>query len=331
MPYAATTLGTLDGLRLSAPMGGGFSIGAFGGLLPNPLSGAPSVDAERFGVEARYSNPTLALRPEAALVVNGSFFNGRLDERRGAVIVGLYPGPARLGAHVEVSNFSSDNPWGAKAVEVTAAGFDASVRKGVFELGGRFDLRQPERSLWLASYLPLSWFCRAVPKSPGATTGPDVCDGSVSSRAFGEVDASVHVSRFSFLLGGTTTGDLTQTDGSASTIGGFAVARVMRIARLFHLDASGNYSRSTYADMYGGSAGPGLTLFNDALDISAYYRAAILQYRSDTGMLLQNGVGGTVMFFPNAPVLFTVQGEAITGNDTQAILLFGMVTWRPRF
>lgn len=330
LPYASSTLGTLDGLRVTAPLGNGLSIGAFGGLLPDPLSGAPSLDAERFGAEVRYSNPALRMRPEAALVVNGSVFRGRFDERRLAAVVGLYPGPARFGARVEVQSFAPGNPWGAKAVELTGAGLDASVRRGVLEVSGRLDVRQPERSLWLASYLPISWLCRAVPKSPGATTGPDVCDGSVSTRTFGDVDVSLHFDRLSLLVGGTTTFDLTQSDGAPATFGGFAVARVMRIARLFRLDASGSYSRSTYLDMYGGSAGPGVTLFGDALDVSAYYRAAVLQYRADTGALIQNGVGGTAMFFPNAPVVFTIQGEAITGNDTQALVLFGTVTWRPR-
>ncbi len=330
LPYAASTLGTLDGLRVSAPLGGGVTLGAFGGLLPNPLSGAPSASAERFGVEARYSNTHIDLRPEAALVVNGSMFQGKLDERRVSALIGLYPGPARFGAHVEVSNFAADNPWKAKAIEVTGAGLDVSARKGVFEFGGRFDLRQPERSLWLASFLPVSWFCRAVPSTPGATTPPDACDGSVSSRVFGEVDASVHFNYFSLLLGATTTGDLTQSNGSTNTVGGFLAARVMRLAKVLRFDLTGSASKATYMNMFGGQVGPGVSVLHDSLDISAYYRASFLEYRSDSGLLLQHGIGAVVMFFPSAPVFFALQGEGIAGTDVQALQIFGTVTWRPR-
>jgi len=76
MRYASSTLGTLDGVRVEDGVGQGVSVGAFGGLLPNPLSGAPSLDAQRFGVEARYSRPDFGLRPEAALVLHGSISTG---------------------------------------------------------------------------------------------------------------------------------------------------------------------------------------------------------------------------------------------------------------
>ena len=140
MKYAASTLGTLDGARMEAPLGAGFSVGAFGGFLPNPLGGEASLTAQRFGVEARYHRPDLDLRPEAALVANGSTFGGALDERRVSGMFGVYPGASRFGGHFEVSAFDANNPWGASPVEVTAAGLDQSIRIGAFELGSRFDL-----------------------------------------------------------------------------------------------------------------------------------------------------------------------------------------------
>jgi hypothetical protein len=89
MRYAASTLGALDGVRLKTPLGAGFSVGAFGGVVPHPLSGAPSLEAQRFGVETTYSRPDLALRPEAALVLQGSAFESKLDERRSPGVVGV--------------------------------------------------------------------------------------------------------------------------------------------------------------------------------------------------------------------------------------------------
>jgi hypothetical protein len=327
--YAASTLGTLDGARVEERMGGGFSAGAFGGFLPNPLSGAPSVDAQRFGVEARYSRPDAAVRPEAALVLQGSTFQGTLDERRLSGVFGVYPGLSRVGGYFEVSGFDANNPWRASPVELTAAGIDASVRLGPLELGARFDARQPERSRWLAFYLPASWFCTTVP-APGANlTAPESCNGDVSTRAFGEVDAGLQLDHFSLFIAATAIRDLTQSP-EANMTGGFASARVLRIARTLRFEVSGNYSSGSYLDMFGGTAGPGMTLLDDALDVSAYYRVAILQYRSESALLVQNGAGGTIVLFPSSEVLFTLQGEGMSGDDARALMLFGSVTWRPR-
>jgi len=329
MRYAASTLGTLDGTRVQAPLGQGFAIGAFGGVLPDPLSGEPSLVAQRFGVEATFNRPELALRPEAGLVLNGSMFQGSLDERRLSGMFGIYPGLSRFGGHFEVSSFDSNNPWKASPIEVTAAGLDGSVRAGIFQFGGRVDVRQPDRSRWLASFLPAYWFCRTVP-SATAATGTEACDGSVSTRALGELDAGVEVGKVSFTIGGTRITDLTQTGGAPDMTGAVASGRVVRIAKIVRIEASGNYSEATYLKMYGGSAGPGLTLFDDALDVSAYYRNATLEYRSVSTSLVQNGFGGTVMLFPSPVVIFTLQTEAITGDDTNALLVFGTMMWRPR-
>jgi hypothetical protein len=92
MRYAATTVGMLDGLRVEAPLPGGFSVGAFGGLLPSPMGGQFAWDAQRFGAEFKYSRPDAKLRPEAAVVAHASLFGGRPDERRISAMFGLYPG-----------------------------------------------------------------------------------------------------------------------------------------------------------------------------------------------------------------------------------------------
>jgi hypothetical protein len=329
MRYAASTLGTLDGARVQKDVGNGISIGAFGGLLPNPLSSAPSLDAQRFGVEARYHRPDLAIRPEAALVVHGSTFQGGLDERRVSGTVSIYPGASRIGAYFEVSNFEPNNPWKAAPIELTAAGIDSSVRLGPVELGARVDAREPEMSHWLASYFPASWFCNTVPAATANLAAPEPCDGTLSRRLFGQVDARVQLDRFSLALAGTTVRDLSQSNAPDMT-GGFASLRVVRLAEGLRLEASGNYSHSTYLDMFGGTAGPGLTLLGDALDLMAYYRISVIKYRAFDSSLTQNGAGGMLAFFPNAVVFFTFQAEGMVGDDVNALSLFGTVTWRPR-
>jgi hypothetical protein len=328
MRYAASTLGALDGVRVQHGTGEGFSIGAFGGVLPDPLSGTPSLDAQRFGIEARYSRPDFALRPEAALVLQGSTFHGTLDERRVSGVFGIYPGASRVDGYFEVSSFDPNNPWRQSTIALTAAGLDQSIRLGAFELGARVDVRQPELSHWLASYLPASWFCTTVPAPGSNPTAPERCNGNVDTRATGEIDAGVHVGQLSIFVGGLGITDLTRTS-EPNMLGGFATARLVRIARVLRLEASGNYSHSTYIDMFGGTAGPGLTLIDDALDVAAYYRLAVFKYRSDGASLLQDGFGGALTLFPNADVLFTLQGEGITGDDAKALTLFGTATWRP--
>jgi hypothetical protein len=330
MKYAASTLGTLDGARVQAPLGGGFSVGAFGGFLPNPLGGEVSLTAERFGVEGRFARPDLDLRPEAALVAHGSTFGGALDERRLSGMFGVYPGPSRFGGHFEVSAFDANNPWGANPVEVTAAGLDQSVRIGILELGGRADLLQPERSRWLASFLPTSWLCRTVPAAGGASTIGEPCDGRSTTRGLGSVNAAITAGNVSVAAGATAMGDVPRSGGAPRIFGGFATARMVRIARIVRLEASASYSVGDDLDMYGGTVGPGVTLLDDALDVSIYYRLAELQYRSVSTYLQQDGFGGTVVFFPSSTMMFTLQGEGITGDDVKALTVFGTVAWRPR-
>ena len=330
MKYAASTLGTLDGLRLQAKLGGGVTLAAFGGFLPNPLGGEFAVDAERFGVEARLYRPDLKLRPEAALVLHGSMFDGRPDERRASAMFAIYPGHSRFGGHVEVSNFDADNAWKANAVEVTAAGVDQSIRFGPFELSARLDLIEPERSRWLASYLPTSWFCRTV-ASPGTPTNAEPCDGQSSMRATGTLDLSYSKGIASFTIGGNTMGDLSHHDAEPNVFGGFFSGRLVRIAKHLRFELSGSYSNATYVNMFGGTAGVGLTLFDDAVDVSAYYRRSELDYASADEWLEQNGVGGVIVLFPTKTIMVTAQTEAIVGNDVNALLVMGTVAWHPRF
>jgi len=327
MRYAASTLGPLDGASARARVGEGLFVGAFGGLLPNPLSAEPSLDAQRFGVEASYSRPELELRPEAALVIHGSTFHGSLDERRISGTFGVYPGLSRIGGYFEVSNFSADNPWGAHPIELTAAGFDASARIGAFRAGARLDLLQPVRSRWLASFLPTSWLCRTVPT---AGAGPEPCDTSVSTRVVGTVDGGVEVGNVSLTVGGTATRDPTQTGGAPSASGAFAAGRIVRIAKIARVEASGSYSEATYLNMVSAWLGPGATLLQDALDLSVYYRTASLRYRTGGASLLQNGVGAAAAIFPNSDIAFALQTEATVGPDTKAFLVFGTAMWHPR-
>jgi hypothetical protein len=335
MRYAAATLGTLDGLRLRTAVGdSGFAVAAFGGLLPNPLSSSPETDAQRFGVEATYSAIDTALRPEAALVVQGSTFGGKLDERRIGGVVGFFPGHARFGGHFEVGNYAANNPFGASSVELNNAGADGSVVLGPLQLGARVEMRKPERSFWLASYLPLSFFCLTAPPppnpNPGTPIAPEKCDGRTATRVEGALDATLSVGNV-VIAGGATTARDVAIGGLPSMFGGFANARVMRIAQHLRVDAGASYSTATYMRMLGLTAGPGLLFFEETLDLGAYYRFSNINYDAGGDARSQHGVGLTGSLLPSRQFALTLQTEAIRGTDTDALLAFMTAMYRPNF
>jgi len=155
-----------------------------------------------------------------------------------------------------------------------------------------------------------------------------VCDTSTSTRLYAAVDTGIVFDRASLVAGANTTMD--PSDGAAPhTAGAFATGKVLRILGSGRVEASASYSRSTYIDMLGGSIGPGFGFFTDALDMSVYYRHTLLRYRSFPTALVQHAVGGTMVLLPASAFVFTFQGEALGGDDTPALVMFGTVSWRP--
>jgi hypothetical protein len=336
MRYAAATLGTLDGLRLRTTVGdGGFALAAFGGLLPQPDSSTPATDAQRFGAEASYSDPKSPLRPEAAVVINGSTFHGGLDERRISGIVGLFPGNARFGAHVEIGSYPAGNPFKADAIEINNGGLDGSILFGPVQLGIRIDMRKPERSLWLASYFPLSFFCLTVPPTAAQATDtknapPIVCDGRTPTRVEGALDATISLDRV-IIAGGANTARDVAVGGLPSMLGAFVNARILKIAEFMRADAGVSYTSATYMRMLGLTAGPGATVLDEQLDLGAYYRFASIQYDAGGQARSENGVGALGTFIPNRQFAISLQAEAIKGSDVDALVAFVTAMWRPQF
>lgn len=327
--YAASTLGALDGLRVRAPLGSGLSLAAFGGVLPDPSDGEPRVDSQRFGTELGFSRPDVGLRPEAALVVHGSTYDGKLDERRVSAIAGIYPGQSRIGTYAELSAFDKDNPWNVNPFELTAAGLDARANIGVVQLGVHGDMRQQERSRYIAAFLPPSWFCLRVPGS--ATTvppGADTCDPRATTLYQVGVDAGFALDRFSLFVGGTGSTNLARGD-APSQAGGFASARVLRIARVFRIEATGTASTGTFLDMFSGAGGPGISVLGDRLDASVYYRHTVLEYRVG-GSLNGDAVGGYLTVIPHRDFITSLQTEGSKGDDFSAVMGALVLVWRPR-
>lgn len=328
MRYAAATLDTLDGVRVRTTLGdSGLALAAFGGLLPDPNNGDPSTAAQRFGVEASYSDPTSSLHPEAALVANGSVFHGTLDERRVGGVFGLFPDHGRIGGHFEIGNYAAGNPFKAAAVELNNAGVDGALIFGNLQIGARIDMRKPDRSLWLASYLPHDFFCLlATTTAPGATQ--PICDGRTETRLEGSVDATLSLDDVVVAGGATSTRDI-EIGGLPSMYGGYLSGRVLHIANLFRADVGAAYTQSSYLNMISANAGPGISMFDDMLDLGAYYRFASVSYFAGGDARLENGVGVTGMFVPSRELAFTLQAEAIRGSDVDALVTLLTAMYRP--
>lgn len=324
--YAAATLGMLDGARIQSPSLRGFTIGAFGGLVPHPFTGITEWQVGRFGVDVTYQNLSSALRPMASLVAHGSVFEGALDERRIGLDVGLYPAESRVGGHLELSFNDVDNPWNAPVAEVAAAGVDGSYRRSWFEVGGRFDVRRPERSRWLDSILPPSWLCTALATNEGP---PEPCAGDDDTRYFGSIDAGARFDRGSVSLGATLL-HLSGGEG-LDQVGGFVQGQLNRLFGFGRAGLSFMLAQGTFVDTYAGRVTLGGTFRRGLVDVSLHYRVSYSAYEADVEGWVGHLVGGALLLHPVADLDISVQADGIVGRDVDAILVQAFATWNPAF
>ncbi len=182
-----------------------------------PLSGVPS-DAARFGGELAWEEVDAEWRRRVIVGGHASRFDGELDERRVNASIDLLPNFGHFGAHAELSFFDADNSWQADSIELSAAGADASVRSGIFEVAVRGNLRRPERSRWLASFLPPEWLCVAE----ATAAGPSTCLGSDAVYSGGS-DVGIHLEKTSVRVGGHAA---TTQNADADVFGGFGHLRL---------------------------------------------------------------------------------------------------------
>jgi len=322
--YAASLLGPIDGARVEAPRLGGVTVAAFGGGVPDPQSGVPSFEASRFGVEASYRDETSPWRPSATLVAHGSVYDGRIDERRLAASVQLFPDQGRLGAHAELSLHDGDNPWGVSPVELSAAGVEGGIRVDDFDVGARFDLRRPERSRWLAAHLPPGYLC-AVEQAQGDGAGPCV-DGD-DGRYLGSVDVGQRLTRDVRLRAGgqvihyPVDPDLSQFGGYAEVVATGYGGRVQGTVR-------GESWASTLVERHGGRLGGVWTLVPGMVDVGARYRLYVQRYRAELDPTLEHAVGVEVLLRPLPSLDLSVDADVYTGADVDLLLVQLLAAWR---
>ncbi len=326
LPFVAVGVGQLDGLRVRSPSWAGFSIGAFGGTVPDPLDNRPTLDTTRFGVQLAYQNESLDSHPFVGLSAHASTFMGDIDERRLNAEFDVFPGNARVAGHFELSMHDENNVWQAPRFEVSAAGLDASIRFGIFQLAGRFDMRLPERSRWLTSYLPLGYLCNTVP-DPGSSTGDEVvCANSNDQRYFGGLDASFNFSRVALHAGASVVHS--ETADLFEQLSGYLQARILRIADIMWADISIAVHARSFVSDYAARLGIGVDIRRLG-ELSVYYRPALNQYVAMSTNWVQHSAGGIVYFALGHDLDLGVRVDGVFGEDVRVLVLGSNLTWRP--
>lgn len=328
--YAASTVGLLDGVRVQTPAYGNWRVAGFGGFVPDVLSGRPAFDAARFGVETTYHDAASAWRTLVNVVAQGSLFDGALDERRLSSYLRMFRGPLAVMAHGELSMFDEDNPWGARRVQLTAAGVNAAVRVGPVRANARFDVRTPERSYWLASLLPQSWLCTARPLPPPNPADPnptvEPCNGNSDMRRMGAVDIGYERGQVAVTAGVAAVGVSSGEDFESVSV--FADARALEVLGSGRMEVGVLSSRGAFLDTVATRVSGG-TEVSDGVDVSLYYRPALLRYQAAAEDIFEHRFGADVLYTPRPVLDLALTLEGAAGADAAGVGVFATAVWRP--
>ena len=317
--FAASAVGMLDGARASARFSR-FEAAAFGGIVPDPISGKPDTSAARFGAEVAYDDPAHAWRPRASITAYGSTWEGELDERRLVASAQVSRAAWWADGWAEAQAFSSDNPWKAKSVEIVGAGTTVQWRRRGTHVGADVTYLRPERSLRLAAALPPSWLCTLRPQTGDVVEACDPVDSWTSGALFAgmrggawSVDAIGTVGRTN---GRDTTYD---TSGFLGAEYRFGVRRIL---------AAVSASRAGFVQSTAAQIGVGAALSRN-LDATLSYRPELLDYVAATEpFLLHTGVLD-VHWAIRGDLDLALSGMGTTGTDRDAMAVLTTIVWRP--
>lgn len=324
--YAASGLGALDGAKAQVSILPTLTLGAFGGLVPKPLDGSPDTDTSRFGAEIAYDSPDSALAPRVTVTGHGSRFAGQLDERRLRVEAAIYPQSGFAGAYALASFFDAQNPWNAPGTELTAAGAYGGLRIDALELSGRVDMQRPERSLWLASFLPETWLCIGRPAATSSTA--DVCYGD-EVRYLGQGTVGWHFTAGSLSVGSTVSHTAHAEADQASAFIQLRVlqAFLLRVIGVRQLDVTLSGSSGDVFQTAALSVAPSL-LLGEAWDMQLRYRPALSRYFADVDYFVEHTFGAGLRWLPSPNVELSLDADAITGRDINLLFMQLMSAWR---
>jgi hypothetical protein len=319
--WAATSIGLLDGARVAAHLGP-VEVAGFGGLVPDPISGKPSVDASRFGAEVVVDRPRAAWAPRLSLTASGSTWKGQLDERRLTAVGDATRGALSLAGYAEASAPGSGNPWGDPAVDLAAAGAGATWHARRLRLGVDLSFRRPEHSLRLDAYLPPDWTCIRRVEAPGAASEP--CTSN-QSRAQATASGALQLDWGSVDAGVTAihaTGSQAPVEAS-----GFADLRITALPAGARLELGGSAGRAAFLDWASGRVAVGVG--RRRLDVALYYRPSLLGYVASTSRILEHRAGVDVTWMARHDLAWGAVAEGVTGADVDAVTVLTTVVWRP--
>ena len=314
--FAATAVGMLDGGRAAVRLGE-LEVAAFGGVVPDPLSGRPDTSASRFGVELGYDAPEAPWQPRISLAAHGSTWDGRLDERRLSLAASVDRGPWWIDGWADAEAFAADNPWGARSIEVTGAGATAQWRRHGDHAGLDVTFLRPERSLRLAAALPPEWLCTLVPRASAETCATGDWWGSATASA------GTRGARWA-IDGGATLGD-SHGEFRGLDRSGFVRGEVrFGAARLVAGLAGGQASFASWS-----SAELGAGYATRTVDVALGYRPELLDYAASTGPVTLHTVIADVRFALSTALDLAVSATGTTGADRDALALLATFAWRP--
>ncbi|HZJ62806.1 MAG TPA: hypothetical protein VFD36_04730, partial [Kofleriaceae bacterium] len=320
LPQAAASVGMLDGARAAARLGH-LELAAFGGLVPDPISGKPGTSASRFGAEVLYGDDTARWRPRVAVTAYGSTWDGKLDERRLAISASVDRSAVWLDAWAEAQAFPSDNPWGAASLEITGAGATASWRAGGRHLAADVTFLRPERSLRLSAALPPAWLCTQRPQVGDV---PDEACGSNDSWASGSLSAGLRGAWWSL----DATGAIGRTDGVAITYdaSGLLLGEIHRGPQRAFAGVSAG--RASFARWTAGQLGAGLAL-SRRFDLAVSYRPELLDYVAATNAAVLHSAVVDARAAVTANLDLAISAVGTTGADRDVLALLSTIVWRP--
>jgi hypothetical protein len=319
----------LDGGRASARIGA-VELAAFGGLVPDPLSGKPDTSASRFGAELVYDAPQAAHSPRLAVAAHGSTWDGQLDERRLSIAASGSAGRGALwlDGWADLDAFPSGNPWAAPSVELTGAGATAEWRRHGAHAGLDVTFLRPERSLRLAALLPPEWLCTLVP-APGTATA----DACASGAWWASATASLGTRTPRWALDAVAT--LGDTHGQYRGLDRSGYLRGELRAGPVRLDASVAGGQASFASWTALELGAAYTPAR-AFDVTVAYRPELRDYAASAEVQLVHSVIADARFSLSSALDVAISAigtlgagaNSITG-DRDALALLAMFAWRP--
>lgn len=317
--YAASAIGMLDGGRAAVRIGD-VQVGAFGGLVPDPLSGKPDTSAARFGGEVVYDAATAAWQPRLAVSAHGSTWDGEVDERRLSLVGSASHDAWWFDGWAEAQAFSSDNPWGASAVELTGAGATAQWRKRGRHLGVDLNFQRPERSLRLAAALPPEWLCTLTFETGDTST---TCEGG-DWWASATTSAGIRTGRWAVdAIGsvGRSHGQYVGLDSSGYVRGEVRLGPG-------RLQAAVSGGKASFASWTAGELGGGFAP-SRRLDVAARYRPELLDYVASTGPVLLHSIVADGRYAVSSALDLALSAIGTTGEDRDALAILAIIAWRP--